>query len=546
MKVKLKALILVFAASLFSMAAFAQIPGAKRSADYVPGEVLVKFRSGGVFTDRVAHMMVGATVVQEWQFIGVQRVKLPENVSVEDAITFYTSLKNVEFAEPNYIAHAMFTPNDAYWNVQWGAQLIQCAPAWDLTQGNPSIVIAALDTGVQFSNPDIAGKTVSGGWDYANNDSDPSDDNGHGTNTAGIAAAATNNSVGIAGVGFNCKILPIKVLDASGSGTYGWIISGIDRARTQGAKVINMSLGGGSPSSSLEAAVNAAWNAGIVLCAAAGNSGTTQFTYPAAYTNCIAVGASTQSDGRASFSNYGSSWVDVAAPGVNIVGPWNDGNWYYVSGTSQATPHVAGQAALIFSRFGASTPAATVRQRIEDNTDPVQGGQWVAKGRINVLRSLQGQSTQDVLPSSFTVTRGAYMSGATSDLHTNDGTYVRVQARAQTEIAAASVEIETVGTAPTGTVTQLQFKYDGRVSGSPTRQRIELFNYQSNSWETVDERDGPAADQTVTITITTNPGRFVQSGTRQMKARIGYHDRGVTFPAWDGYYDWAIWTVTVQ
>ncbi|RMG23629.1 MAG: peptidase S8 [Armatimonadetes bacterium] len=543
---KLKALILLLVALLLPIAALAQLPGAKTSNDYVPDEVLVKFRSGGVYTERMAHMMVGATVVQEWEFIGVQRVKLPKSVSVEQAITFYSSLRNVEFAEPNYIAHATFTPNDTFWNLQWGAQRIQCAPAWDITQGDPSIVIAILDTGVQFSNPDIAGKTVSGGWDYANNDSDPSDDNGHGTNVAGIAAAATNNNVGIAGVGFNCKILPIKVLNASGSGTYGWIISGIDRARQQGAKVINMSLAGGSPSSSLEAAVNAAWNAGIVLAAAAGNSGSTQQMYPAAYVNCIAVGASDQNDRRASFSQYGSSWVDVAAPGVNIAGPWNDGNWYYVSGTSQACPHVAGQAALIFSRFGASTPAATVRQRIENNTDPVQGGQWVAKGRINVLRSLQGQSTQDVLPSSFTVTRGALIAGSVGRLHSNDGSAIQVQARHQIEVAAASVEIEIVGTAPSGTITQIQFKYDGRTSGTPTRQRIELFNYQTSSWEMVDERDGPMSDQTVIVTISSNPGRFVQSGTRQMKARIGYHDRGVTFPSWDGYYDWAIWTVTFQ
>lgn len=514
--------------------------------EYVPGEVLVKFRSGGAYSERVAHAMVGARVVQEWDFIGVQRVKLPSGVSVEDAITFYESLRNVEFAEPNYVAKAFLTPNDQLWSVQWGPMKIQCPQAWDITTGSASIVVAVLDTGVQFSNPDIAGKTVSGGWDYANNDADPSDDNGHGTHVAATASGATNNSVGIAGVGWNTRILPIKVLDASGNGTYGWIISGIDRARLQGAKVINMSLGGSAPSSSLEAAVNAAWNAGIVLAAAAGNGGSTQQIYPAAYTNCIAVAASDQNDFRAGFSQYGSSWVDVAAPGVNIAGPWNDGNWYYVSGTSQACPHVAGQAALLFSRFGASTPAATIRQRIENNIDPVQGGQWVAKGRINVFKSLQGQSTSDILPTSFNVTRGFLVAGTVGRLHTNDGVYIQVQARRQTELGAASVEIEVIGTSPSANVSQLQFLFDGRTSGDPTRQRIELYNYAGGFWEQVDERNGPQTDQSVTVTITTNPNRFINPSNREVKARIGYHDRGVTFPSWDGFYDYAIWRVTFQ
>ncbi|MER3413902.1 MAG: hypothetical protein C4341_06625 [Armatimonadota bacterium] len=533
---------------LYTVAAalIAAFVSAGSTADYVPGEVLVKFRSGGAYSERIAHSMVGARVVQEWGFIGVQRVKLPAGVSVEDAVTFYESLRNVEFAEPNYIAKAQLVPNDTLWNVQWGHMKIQCPQGWDITTGSASIVVAVLDTGVHFANPDIAGKTVSSGWDFVNNDGDPSDDNGHGTHVSAVASGATNNSVGIAGVGWNTRILPIKVLDASGSGTYGWIISGIDYARQQGAKVINMSLGGSSPSSSLEAAVNAAWNAGIVLAAAAGNGGSTQQIYPAAYTNCIAVAASDQNDFRASFSQYGSSWVDVAAPGVNIAGPWNDGNWYYVSGTSQACPHVAGQAALLFSRFGASTPASTIRQRIENNTDPVQGGQWVAKGRINVFKSLQGQTTSDILPSSFTVTRGYLIAGTVGRLYANDDVYIQVQARRQTELGAASVEIEIVGTSPSTNVSQLQLLFDGRTSGDPTRQRIELYNYASGFWETVDERPGPQSDQSVTVTITTNPNRFIHQGTREVKARIGYHDRGVSFPSWDGYYDYAIWRVTFQ
>lgn len=527
-------------------ALIAAFVSAGSAAEYVPGEVLVKFRSGGAYSERVAHAMVGAQVVQEWEFIGVQRVKLPGGVSVEDAVTFYESLRNVEFAEPNYIAKAQLTPNDTFWNLQWGPMKIQCPQAWDITTGNAAIVVAVLDTGVHFANPDIAGKTVAGGWDYANNDGDPSDDNGHGTHVAAVASGATNNSVGIAGVGWNTRILPIKVLDAGGNGAYSWIISGIDRARVQGAKVINMSLGGSAPSGSLEAAINAAWNAGLVLAAAAGNGGSTQQIYPAAYTNCIAVAATEQNDFRAGFSQYGSSWVDVAAPGVNIAGPWNDGNWYYVSGTSQACPHVAGQAALLFSRFGASTPAATIRQRIENNCDPVQGGQWVAKGRINVFKSLQGQNTSDIQPSNFTVTRGSLVAGTVGRLYVNDGVYIQVQARRQTELGAASVEIEIVGTSPSANVSQLQFLFDGRTSGDPTRQRIELYNYASGFWETVDERNGPQTDQSLTVTITTNPNRFIHPSTREVKARIGYHDRGVSFPSWDGYYDYAIWRVTFQ
>lgn len=372
-----------------------------QTAEFVPGEVLVKFTNSSASAGAVgANALIGASVIREIGGIGVSLVRLPASMSVQQAVNYYSGLPGVAFAEPNGIARASFVPDDAlYATDQWGPQKINCPAAWDITTGDPGVIIAIIDTGVNLTHPDLVGKTVAG-YDFVNDDTDPSDDQGHGTHCAGIAAANTNNATGIAGVGYNCSIMPVKVLGADGFGTYANIASGVDFAVANGAHVISMSLGGGGSSATLETAVNNAWANNILVVAAAGNSNTTAPSYPAYYASTIAVASTTTTDARSSFSNYGP-WVDVAAPGSGIISTRFAG-YDSLNGTSMACPHVAGLAGLLWSHLGTMTPVATIRQRIENNCDPV--GNFVVKGRVNAFKALSdtGGSSPKVISATAT------------------------------------------------------------------------------------------------------------------------------------------------
>jgi thermitase len=354
------------------------------SSKYAPGELIVKFKSG---TSSAAiqslHAKMGAKVSKTSK-AGFQVVKF-SGTSVEAMLQKYKKLPNVEYAEPNYYYHAFWTPNDpAFATQQWGPQKIQAPAAWDVTRGSSSVRVAVVDTGVQANHPDLAGKVVNG-WDFVENDGTPQDANGHGTHVAGIAAAVTNNGVGIAGVAPNVQILAVRVLDANGSGTLDAVAAGIQYAADNGAKVINLSLGGSVGSTTLQNAVNYAWNKGVVVVAAAGNSGSSAPSYPAYYTNAIAVASTTSSDTKSSFSNWGS-WVDVAAPGSSIYSTYAGSTYATLSGTSMATPHVAGLAGLLASQ---GRTASQIRAAIQNTADPISGtGTYWTYGRINAYRAV--------------------------------------------------------------------------------------------------------------------------------------------------------------
>lgn len=309
---------------------------------------------------------------------------------------------NIEYVEPDAIATTL--SDDSLYPSQWALPKIFWdkldATASAFNPATPSAEVAVIDTGVDYNHPDLLGKvdTVND-WDFVNSDDDAMDDNLHGTHVAGIAAASTNNTTGMAGVSINTvKILPIKVLSQSGVGYYSDISSGIIYAADKGAKVINLSLGGTFKSTTLENAINYAWGKGVVIAAAAGNSNNSSRLYPAAFFNSMAVWASNQNDNKASFSSYGN-WVDVGAPGVSIISTVplsldpdsNKNGYYYGSGTSMATPHVAGLAGLLFSQ-NPSASNQQVRNTIELTADPVTDRLYrrgnLGRGRINVSKAL--------------------------------------------------------------------------------------------------------------------------------------------------------------
>ncbi|HEY4408404.1 MAG TPA: S8 family peptidase [Acidimicrobiia bacterium] len=285
----------------------------------------------------------------------------------------------VDTVEPNRVRHADSVPNDPrYANQAAYLQEMHLPDAWNTTTGNDAMILAIVDSGVQLNHPDLAGRLVPG-YDFVNNDSSPDDDYGHGTMVAGIAAAATNNSQGVAGAAWRGKIMPVKVLDSTGSATDEDIAAGITFAVDHGASVINLSLGGPGASSTLQTAVDYATSHNVVVVAAAGNDGDKGFAtattphYPAACAGVIAVGATDSSGNHAGFSSYGT-WIDVVAPGVGIVSTtWSTSSNHFSSygsgdGTSFSSPLVAATIFLMRS-VDPNASGATIAQRLMATTD---------------------------------------------------------------------------------------------------------------------------------------------------------------------------------
>lgn len=250
--------------------------------------------------------------------------------------------------EPNYALSTLDTmPNDPYVLAQYYLDNILAPQGWEVSTGSAAVTIAIIDSGIEATHPDLASKVVAG-YDFIDNDTTPQDDNGHGTLVAGIAAASSNNGTGIAGVSWGARIMPLRVLDYAGNGSYANTAAAILWATDHGARVINLSLGGKNYSEVLEDAVNYALNQGVVVVAASGNSGANTLLYPAAYAGVVGVGATDSGNHLASFSNTGAG-IDVVAPGVSILSTSPGNNYRYDSGTSFSAPQVAGFAALLFS-----------------------------------------------------------------------------------------------------------------------------------------------------------------------------------------------------
>lgn len=387
--------------------------------DVVPHQVLVKFRRDISLPLKAATLIAyQAKVVARIARLDVDVIEIPDGTSVEEMVGALSRNPDVVYAEANPFLRALVTPNDSLFRYQYalsntGQEIgsipgspqgqssadIKAPTAWEETVGTESVTVAVVDSGVDLAHPDLKNKLKNSGRDFVNNDYDASDDFVHGTMIAGIIAAETNNAEGISGVAWNCKILPVKVLDEAGNGTTDKSAQGIIWAADNGAQVINLSLGGPVGSETLRSALQYAFDKGVVIVAAAGNTGGAVL-YPAAYDNYVlAVAATDYNDARASFSSVGAE-IDAAAPGVRIlttvpVGYFGAGSlpYGYAEGTSLASPHVAGLAALLKSIKSALQPAA-IMDIIRYSADDVNAGQYKGKdeflgyGRINMEKAL--------------------------------------------------------------------------------------------------------------------------------------------------------------
>lgn len=382
-----------------------------------PTTVLVRFAANTpVMQVRADLASVHGFVVQAFPN-GPSVVELAAGVDLATALRKLSAEPQVVYADANAEIHAAsLYPNDPLFNEQWGLNNpnsvdIDAPEAWSITTGNSATIVAVLDTGIDITNPEFAGRIWTNpnqfgdsgtpgdlhGWNYVSNTPNILDNNGHGTHVAGILAANGNNGVAVAGVDWHAQILPVKVLDQFGNGSTSSAVSGIYFAVNHGARVINASWGGGAYSQAMIDAINYANSHGVVFVTAAGNDGTDNDnipSYPASYRlpNEIAVAAIDQNGNLASFSNFGAQTVDLAAPGVNIVSTIPGSTAVY-SGTSMATPYVAGVVSLLVGLHPQYSAAQLVHQVLA-NTKPLPSlsGMTVTGGMVDAYAALTGRS----------------------------------------------------------------------------------------------------------------------------------------------------------
>jgi subtilisin family serine protease len=407
-------------------------PQATFPQDYDPSTILVRFAGDAAKLTSTA-APAGTEIGSPLPLVpGLRSIQLAPGMDVATALAAYRALPGVVYAEPNYELHAQETPNDPQFTSQWGLNNvgqtggtpdadIDAPEAWDYTTGNSATVVAVIDTGVDYTHPDlqaniwtnpgeIPGNGIDDdgngfvddvhGYDFANHDGNPMDDNNHGTHVAGIIGAVGNNGVGVTGINWNVKIMAVKFLDANGSGTTSDAILALNYAVANGAVISNNSYGGDPFNQSLFDAIQNARNAGHIYVAAAGNGNflgigqdndSTPF-YPANYNldNVVSVAATDSNDNLASFSNYGRTTVDLAAPGVSILSTTRNNTYMSLSGTSMATPHVTGVLALVRGEHPDWSYSQVISQ-VLSTTDPIPAlqGKTVTGGRLNAWRAVQ-------------------------------------------------------------------------------------------------------------------------------------------------------------
>lgn len=407
-------------------------------ADAVPGEYVVRLKPGLIAFNSKTQLadILGSSIKKIMHRQNIVVVKRPVFETTESAIKYLASADGVEVVEPNFIYHISKKPNDPLLGHLWGLKNvgqkdsdgtvgvvgvdIGVEKAWDIETGSNRMIIAVIDTGVDYTHPDLAGNLwtnyaelngVAGvdddnngviddihGYNAIDNSGNAKDDHGHGSHCSGTIAAKGNDGKGIVGVNWDAQIMAVKFLDKDGSGTLENAILAIDYATKMGAHIMSNSWGGGGKSQTLLEAIQRSNEAGALFVAAAGNDGGNndqKETYPANYAvdNVIAVAAINNVGDKAGFSNYGKRTVHLGAPGVNVYSS-TGGTYDSWSGTSMAAPHVSGVAALLWSHESKMT-ALEIKERLVTTTRPLTSlrGKTISGGMVNAYNALTNKTT---------------------------------------------------------------------------------------------------------------------------------------------------------
>jgi subtilisin family serine protease len=398
------------------------------NTEFQPGELIVKFSPH--FESATAAKIIaehGGKIVRQFRASGALHVSFG-NKSIQSTMNTAESLAaidDIEYVEANSMFRLENSPNDPNLGSLWGMTKIKAERAWEISTGDRSVLVGVIDTGVDYNHPDLranywfnpgeTGLDANGvdkrtnridddsngyiddfrGWDFANNDNDPMDDNNHGTHCAGTIGGVGDNGVGVAGVNWQVGIVGLKFISASGSGTNAAAIAAIEYATKIGVNLTSNSWGGGGTSEPMRLAIKEAADAGILFIAAAGNStanNDTRPNFPSNFdvANVIAVAATDQNDRLASFSSYGLRTVDLAAPGVGIYSTTRNNRYASLSGTSMATPHVAGAVALMMS-VHREMSMEQIKAKLFRSIDPVPSlaTRVATGGRLNLEKALQ-------------------------------------------------------------------------------------------------------------------------------------------------------------
>ncbi len=424
----------------FAMLAFALGTAHAAVVGFVPGRLLVKFQAGTTpAAVAAAHASAHGKSLGKLAGAEVEVVAVSSCATVSQSLSAYLQNKNVAFAEPDGIAPPDLAANDPYYLSQWYLAKIGGPAAWDVTTGSSTVTIAILDTGVDPTHPDLAAKLVPG-WNAYDNNSDTHDVYGHGTSTAGVAAAVSNNGKGIASVAWGCRLMPIRISDLNGYGYYSTAAAGLTWAADHGARVANISYEFTCSATVLSAAQYFQSKGGVVTISA-GNEGTALTVPSSPY--ALTVGATDSGDARASFSNTGNV-IDLVAPGADITTTANGGGYRTSSGTSFSAPLVAGVCALVLS-VNPSLTASQVQNIVKQSADDLGAPGWDSQfgaGRVNAARAVQaarGSLPDTILPtvSFLSPANGTTLSGQTS-----------VQLSASDNCGLSSVSLSVDGGAP--------------------------------------------------------------------------------------------------
>lgn len=419
------------------------------NGSYVDGSILVGFQPATSEPEiAAAERLAGAT---GHAIIGAATHRLKvQRGGVAAGLAALKTRASVRYAEPDYILHADLVPNDPRFADLWGLRNtgqpilgttgspgadIHAVPAWDISTGSSSVVVGVVDTGIDYTHPDLASNVWSNpggiggcaagthGFNAITGTCDPRDDNNHGSHVSGTIGAVGNNGVGVVGVNWTVTLMGLKFLDAAGTGSTADAITAIDfavQAKIAGVnvRVLSNSWGGGAFSQALLDEINRANANDIMFVAAAGNDASNNDItphYPSSYNapNVVAVAATDQNDALASFSNFGATSVHLGAPGVNVLSTIIGGNYDFFSGTSMATPHVSGSAALVLSRCALNTAALKSQLLNNVDTDPALAGITSTGGRLDVDKAIRGCAapptpdfTLSVSPTSQSVAQG--------------------------------------------------------------------------------------------------------------------------------------------